>query len=341
MRALGRAAVFLILLCNAAAAELEKMRQIGHRHLPEGLDVIHHENFETMGEWIASNDCLVADGTNGSLSLRTNGTMFWIIGSMDPKYGCMKVFIDGVLVGSVRTTSSGHMSEQLLFASREYGEESHHLEILQVGDRPIGISSVYRLENGGLGMLEMDAERYNVQAGDSLTINVHRVGGSKGQISLALETMSDTAMKDEDFVGVSLNLIFRDGETRKPVAIQTFDSNHDSVVKFVIRLSNPTGGAIIGFNASSFVSVIPRATPAASSSAAPSTNPAVLSGTALSVVLGVCLGMCLAVIIVLIIRRVKYGIVVPQKDLEDLAAMSNERLIRDAPLIIVVDENTR
>lgn len=100
------------------------------------------------------------------------------------------------------------------------------------------------------GMLAFSETLYSVdETTDKLIVNVRRLGGSAGEVTVDYETIDDQAVstRPADFTATSGSLRFADGETLRsfeiPIVNDDLDEENET---FYISLSNPTGGALLG-----------------------------------------------------------------------------------------------
>lgn len=95
------------------------------------------------------------------------------------------------------------------------------------------------------------------ETGGSITITVERSGGSDGEITVAYAAAGDTAASPEDFEARSGTLTFTDGTTSAGFTLDIVDTGIGSADKTVdLTLSNPTGGAALGENATAMLTII-------------------------------------------------------------------------------------
>ncbi len=118
----------------------------------------------------------------------------------------------------------------------------------------------------------------------SVTLTVSRSGGSTGIVTVDFSTLDITALGGSDYTISSGTLVFADGEITKTITINIID---DLLLEgdedFGVNLTNATGGASIGVNASHTVTILDNEIPIPGtlSFAVSTTNVAenVLSGT--------------------------------------------------------------
>ncbi|XP_065575442.1 sodium/calcium exchanger 2-like [Artemia franciscana] len=85
-----------------------------------------------------------------------------------------------------------------------------------------------------------------VQENSNLIINVHRINGHDGDVSVRCRSLQQTAESGTDFLGGEQILSFHDqvGKISVPIQIMMTERNFNRV--FEIELSEPGGGATIG-----------------------------------------------------------------------------------------------
>lgn len=81
----------------------------------------------------------------------------------------------------------------------------------------------------------------------SLTISIARVGGDEGTATVKWTASGTTATAGEDFTAGNGTVEFGDGITSKNISISLKDdTKSEGLEKFVVKLSSPTGGAVLG-----------------------------------------------------------------------------------------------
>lgn len=93
--------------------------------------------------------------------------------------------------------------------------------------------------------------------GTTLQVPVQRAGGSSGVVSVDFATASGSAASGDDFQATSGTLTWADGDTAiKSIAVVVIDDGREeSNESFSITLSNPRGGATLGANPVTTVSI--------------------------------------------------------------------------------------
>jgi hypothetical protein len=108
------------------------------------------------------------------------------------------------------------------------------------------------------GMLEFYSTQFFGYEGRETGITVVRKFGSTGEVSVNWSVGNESsAQSDTDFTGGSTgNVSFKDGEVSKTFKIQVINDNKvESPETIVFNLSNPSGGAQLGTNISTTLSV--------------------------------------------------------------------------------------
>ncbi len=93
--------------------------------------------------------------------------------------------------------------------------------------------------------------------GGTVTLTVQRSGLLTGTATVAFSTSPSSAFADQDYTATEGMLTFLDGETSKTLSIPIRDDDRiEGSESFRIVLSNPTGGAILGPQATINISII-------------------------------------------------------------------------------------
>ena len=109
-----------------------------------------------------------------------------------------------------------------------------------------------------VGSLQLSASSYAVaQSAGSLTVTVHRTGGSSGAVSVAYATANDTAIAGTNYTATSGTLQWANGDAASktfsvPVSNATAFSGSKT---FTVALSGATGGATLSSPSSASVSI--------------------------------------------------------------------------------------
>jgi trimeric autotransporter adhesin len=114
--------------------------------------------------------------------------------------------------------------------------------------------------NPGLaGSIQFDASGVSVnEDGGTATLTITRTGGTAGAVSVALVSSDGSAIAGQDYTALSTSLTFADGSaTAQTVTVQIADDG-DAEADETLRLalSAPTGGASVGSNGTTTLTVL-------------------------------------------------------------------------------------
>lgn len=111
--------------------------------------------------------------------------------------------------------------------------------------------------NDSPGTLQFSASNYSVTEGAKATITVIRSGGSTGAVSVDYTTVDGTAIDGADYPFITGSLKFAAGA----VASKTFevptmdDTDFEDTETLTVSLSNPDGGATLGYRRTAVLSI--------------------------------------------------------------------------------------
>ncbi len=111
---------------------------------------------------------------------------------------------------------------------------------------------IYGTDNGPGDRVQFSTNSYSVNEDEgSITIPVVRRGSGQGTVAVDYATFDDSAADGPDYIGTSGTLTFEDGETEKSFTIivledSWFDIDDEGTEMVKLKLSNPSGGAVIG-----------------------------------------------------------------------------------------------
>ena len=114
------------------------------------------------------------------------------------------------------------------------------------------------------GKIQFTASDYNVhETAGSVTLNVERVDGSYGAISIDYETADNEAQAGSDYTAKSGTLNWVDGDTslRQVIVFISDDSEYEGNEFFNIFLSNPQGGVAYGSPKDSSIKILDDESP--------------------------------------------------------------------------------
>ena len=108
------------------------------------------------------------------------------------------------------------------------------------------------------GTLQLSAATYGVaENGGSATITITRTGGSAGAVGVSVATSNGTATAGSDYTAVSQTISFANGDAANktvsiPITNDTLVEGNETVN---VALSNPTGGATLGAQATAVLTI--------------------------------------------------------------------------------------
>jgi hypothetical protein len=106
-------------------------------------------------------------------------------------------------------------------------------------------------------MFEIEHEKYDVAKGFNVTLRVLRVSGSAGVAGVVIQTLPDTAVQDRDYVDMTANLTFQDGESSRTVLIETINRHHGTGnLTFLAEIVDPSDGAVLGLKRSAMITMM-------------------------------------------------------------------------------------
>jgi hypothetical protein len=116
------------------------------------------------------------------------------------------------------------------------------------GRGPTGATVEIAADGGPFGQLNFSSTNNPVTEGVTARIPVSRGYYSSGAVSVTVTPVAGTATPGADFAADPITLTWADGQAGPKVAhIQiVYDGVTEGIEDFTVRLSNPTGGAVIG-----------------------------------------------------------------------------------------------
>lgn len=95
------------------------------------------------------------------------------------------------------------------------------------------------------GSISISQEMYTVEEGNTLTIELVRVGGTVGVVTVAYATVSGRARSPDDYVDTIGSIVFAQGQTSAQIFIPIVDDVVSEIVEdFGFELQSATGGAL-------------------------------------------------------------------------------------------------
>ena len=93
-------------------------------------------------------------------------------------------FDDGTPV-TVDTSAPERATGQIWFSSEDLDDGPHTLT-LTVDTKAIGIEAAYVINNGGVGMIGLEADEFTMNEDETMNVKITRVGGTNGRIKAYL-----------------------------------------------------------------------------------------------------------------------------------------------------------
>lgn len=112
-----------------------------------------------------------------------------------------------------------------------------------------GTATISVTDDDGTATLSLaDVALHEGNSGTTTATFTASLSPASGQVvTVQYATSGGTATSDVDFVPTSGGLTFQPGETSKPISVPTTgDTAHEPDETFLVTLSNPTGGAVLG-----------------------------------------------------------------------------------------------
>ena len=210
-------------------------------------------NNQTGSEYVNETNTWANQGA--SLTLEFNGSKVYLVGTKDPNHGKATIRIDGGDPITVNTQASSRSTGQVWFSSDDLTDGPHTLT-LTVDSAAIGIEAAYVINNGGVGMIGLEAEEYTMNEDQTMSVKVTRVGGTTGRIKALLSPNPGTAIQG-DFDTNSVVVTLADGQKEVTVPITTRRNIDQTGTRdFTIELNSPSTDLIIGFIDTAKVSII-------------------------------------------------------------------------------------
>jgi hypothetical protein len=224
---------------------------------PGELTNIEANRLEKTGIWSEDDDNILTRKAKSTASFAFEGTKAWIVGTMDQDSGNMNVYIDDFLTGTVSLQNPVKVRRRVLFQTDDLANCHHLIKIESVTSDPISIHGFHILDNHGRGMFEIEHEKYDISKGLNVTLRVVRVGGSAGIAAVTIQTLPDTAVQDRDYVDMTTNLTFHDGESSHTISIETLNRHHSTGnLTFLAEIVDPSDGAVLGLKRSAMITMM-------------------------------------------------------------------------------------
>lgn len=214
------------------------------------------------GTWTQQTGLEYINNTNmwanpgAEFTVHFTGTQIYLLGTRDPNHGTALIYIDDELVETIDTNAGTRSLGQVIFASDTLSDSAHTLRLV-VENKAIGVEAAAVLNNGGAGMFEIEQSSYTMNEESNMQITVNRVGGSTGEVSVLVSNEPGSAVQGDMDPDQQTRLTFAEGETTKTATISTQrNTNITGDLYFTVTLTDPTGGAVLGFNDNARVTII-------------------------------------------------------------------------------------
>lgn len=237
---------------------------------PTGMDVIDIEDSAaddnvgftfTGGTWNKETGTNFINETNrwanagASLELNFTGSKVYLVGTKDSGHGKATITIDGGDPVTVDTSAPERATGQVWFSSEDLTDGPHTLT-LKVDTKAIGIEAAYVINNGGVGMIGLEADEFTMNEDETMNVKITRVGGTNGRIKAYLSPNPGSAIQD-DFYTEPVVVTLADGESETTVPVKTRrNTNTTGTQDFTIELNSPSTGLILGFIDTATVNIL-------------------------------------------------------------------------------------
>lgn len=196
---------------------------------------------------------------NAEFTYTFDGTKVYLMGTKDPGHGSAAVYIDGQLVETINTNATSRSTGTKIFESADLTDDHHTLRVVAKTSAAIGVEAAYVINNGGVGMIELENSAYTMNEESTLDVKVKRVGGTKGTITAKIQPNPGSAIQDDFNTELAPTVTLNDGESEVTVqkaAETSRNTNTTGDRVFSIELTEKTPeNAIIGFNSSARITI--------------------------------------------------------------------------------------
>ena len=196
---------------------------------------------------------------DASFTYTFKGTKVYLMGTKDPSHGQADVYIDDVKVETINTNATSRSTGTKIFESADLTDGQHTLKVVAKTSAAIGVEAAYVINNGGVGMIELENSAYTMNENSSLDVKVKRVGGTKGTITAKIQPNPGSAIQDDFDTENAPTVTLNEGESEVTVpsaAITSRNTNTTGDRVFSIELTEQKpNNAIIGFNGSARITI--------------------------------------------------------------------------------------
>lgn len=193
-----------------------------------------------------------------SFTYKFHGTKVYLMGTTDPGHGAADVYIDDQLVETINTHAESRSTGAKIFVSGDLEDGDHTLKLVAKTNAAIGVEAAYVINNGGVGMIELEDSAYTMNEESSLDVKIKRVGGTTGTITAKIQPNPGSAIQDDFNTELAPVVTLNAGQAEVTVkAAETRrNTNMTGDRVFSIELTEKTpDNAIIGFNSSARITI--------------------------------------------------------------------------------------
>lgn len=234
---------------------------------PEGMVTtsVNDNSFTFSTGWNPQTGSQYINGQNtwsnradASFTYNFHGTKVYLMGTTDPGHGAADVYIDDQLVETINTHAESRSTGAKIFVSGDLEDGDHTLKLVAKTNAAIGVEAAYVINNGGVGMIELEDSAYTMNEESLLDVKIKRVGGTKGTITAKIQPNPGSAIQDDFNTELAPVVTLNDGQAEVTVkAAETRrNTNMTGDRVFSIELTEKTpDNAIIGFNSSARITI--------------------------------------------------------------------------------------
>ena len=199
-----------------------------------------------------------SDRADANFTYEFHGTKVYLMGTTDPGHGAADVYIDNQLVKTINTHAESRSTGAKIFVSDDLKDGDHTLKLIAKTNAAIGVEAAYVINNGGVGMIELEDSAYTMNEESSLDVKIKRVGGTKGTITAKIQPNPGSAIQDDFNTELAPVVTLNEGEAEVTVEAAETRRNTNMIGDrvFSIELTEKTpDNAIIGFNSSARITI--------------------------------------------------------------------------------------
>ena len=199
-----------------------------------------------------------SDRADANFTYEFHGTKVYLMGTTDPGHGAADVYIDNQLVKTINTHAESRSTGAKIFVSDDLEDGDHTLKLVAKTNAAIGVEAAYVINNGGVGMIELEDSAYTRNEESSLDVKIKRVGGTKGTITAKIQPNPGSAIQDDFNTELAPVVTLNEGEAE--VTVEAAETRRNTNMTgdrvFSIELTEKTpDNAIIGFNSSARITI--------------------------------------------------------------------------------------